>query len=592
MIFCSTRLLFALFSILLVGHSVSANISIPSQTHQSPPATLGSGNYAWLVQPIGSDLSGTATDLSFYYNIVSTSTNKQHNAFVNLFEYTTENAYNQELAGNLQFPNNVKTVGVSASSDSGGVVLFDWDGISGDLDSYTFNPEYWYMLVFGIQSVGGWGTYGTFEARFLGSDQSYLSDDCAQDHYLNDDPGSPGCGSILTANFMLTGVGNTSAPRDVFTITTNISTTTNWSPLATYIISGNVTVESGVTLNIFQDTTIKFDTATSSSLIVDGTVNATGTGAKPVIFTSLKDDTRGDTNNNASSTLPAQGDWAGIKVNSGGVANFSNSLFSYAGAGVNQASVHNNGGDLNLTNSEIVYSSNSGVRNDSGTTTLSSVIFGFNSYGIYKNGGNISIDGDSVIQNSSNFGIYNNTVNSITATNVFWGDHTGPYHSTNTGGSGDVVTDYVIFSPWNTNLHYFLDSNSVNLDDDAIYLTGTTTYTAELSLATTTWNNLGSITIASTTDPATIKIVDIQEVDGEDLFFTANYHRASNPDEIQFNMYFMENISLNKRVNVITHEFGHALGLNHSYIGNIMYQFVTDQTYVGNQDLFDYFDLW
>jgi predicted Zn-dependent protease len=42
------------------------------------------------------------------------------------------------------------------------------------------------------------------------------------------------------------------------------------------------------------------------------------------------------------------------------------------------------------------------------------------------------------------------------------------------------------------------------------------------------------------------------------------------------------------RRQVLIHELGHALGLDHSPYGNIMYKTVSDQTALGTQDNADY----
>jgi parallel beta-helix repeat protein len=53
------------------------------------------------------------------------------------------------------------------------------------------------------------------------------------------------------------------------------------------------------------------------------------------------------------------------------------------------------------------------------------------------------------INDNSGYGI-NNAYSGvlINAENNWWGDSTGPYHSTNPGGLGDSVSDYVDFTPW------------------------------------------------------------------------------------------------------------------------------------------------
>ena len=55
------------------------------------------------------------------------------------------------------------------------------------------------------------------------------------------------------------------------------------------------------------------------------------------------------------------------------------------------------------------------------------------------------------IYNNKDYGI-NNTNNrgwELEATNNWWGDLSGPYHSDNNSfGTGDNVTDYIEFNPW------------------------------------------------------------------------------------------------------------------------------------------------
>ena len=57
------------------------------------------------------------------------------------------------------------------------------------------------------------------------------------------------------------------------------------------------------------------------------------------------------------------------------------------------------------------------------------------------------IDSNNIIDNIG-YGIRNISSITINAENNWWGHTTGPYHSTNPGGLGDTVSDYVDFSPW------------------------------------------------------------------------------------------------------------------------------------------------
>ncbi len=71
-------------------------------------------------------------------------------------------------------------------------------------------------------------------------------------------------------------------------------------------------IDQGATLTLQAGVHFKFSTATSQSVLVDGTLVANGAS-----FTSIHDDTiGGDTNMNAGSTVPAPGDWNGFVFDS------------------------------------------------------------------------------------------------------------------------------------------------------------------------------------------------------------------------------------------------------------------------------------
>jgi len=108
-----------------------------------------------------------------------------------------------------------------------------------------------------------------------------------------------------------------------------ISADSTWSGAA--IIDGSVTVAAGVTLTIAPGTIVKFGDA-NSELVVDGRIEALGTTAEPVVFTSIRDDANGgDTNGDGTATLPAAGDWTHIRIRTGGVALLDHADLRYGG---------------------------------------------------------------------------------------------------------------------------------------------------------------------------------------------------------------------------------------------------------------------
>jgi hypothetical protein len=123
-----------------------------------------------------------------------------------------------------------------------------------------------------------------------------------------------------------------------------------------------------------------------------------------------------------------------------------------------------------------------------GTATVAQNWIGFNtSYGL-----NIELTGNLNSGSSDNcftFNTFRGASNSHTAvpqplTNNWWGSHTGPTHSSNPGGTGDHVSDYVLYAPFLTlpaaACHIFADVPVTGKEwmepwIDAFYYTGVTT---------------------------------------------------------------------------------------------------------------------
>lgn len=121
---------------------------------------------------------------------------------------------------------------------------------------------------------------------------------------------------VMMVVLILTMTGGIIQPVDVRADETHCGTigTQTWSAASSvHMVTCDITVPTGVTLTIEAGAIIKFNPGTQ--ITVDGKLVAQGTLAKPIYFTSYRDDTiGGDTDGVASAG--AVGDWGNIQFNS------------------------------------------------------------------------------------------------------------------------------------------------------------------------------------------------------------------------------------------------------------------------------------
>ena len=105
-------------------------------------------------------------------------------------------------------------------------------------------------------------------------------------------------------------------------------------------IAGYATVDvpGGVTLTVEPGAVIKSSTgggpvcgSYECSISVEGTLDAVGTEAEPITFTSINDNAIGGT---TGSGTPARGEWAGIEVGGSGALDIANASISYASTAI------------------------------------------------------------------------------------------------------------------------------------------------------------------------------------------------------------------------------------------------------------------
>jgi len=275
-----------------------------------------------------------------------------------------------------------------------------------------------------------------------------------------------------------------------------ISSDTTWNAAGSpYYISGYTWVSKGATLTIEPGTVVRFRKSDYwQELDVEGTLNCDG-----ATFT-----TSCDIENHDQSQV-YESDWWGIYIYDEGVCTITDTLIEYAsvcvyrdwgtgnltvsgctmrkcysGVGLDQAS------GICLIEDNIITDCDEAIwcyDQTSSTQFTGNTISGFQGYGwagIYLSNSSLIISsndisgffrgiyctsnssadialnsfGSNSIEGNYSYGLYSNGgLGTINAENNWWGDASGPYHTTlNPSGSGDAVSDYVDFDPWLTSM--------------------------------------------------------------------------------------------------------------------------------------------
>ena len=137
---------------------------------------------------------------------------------------------------------------------------------------------------------------------------------------------------------------------------------------------------------------------------------------------------------------------------------------------------------------------------------------------------------------------------------------------------------------------HFLGCDSV--DSGEIRYGGSTQWGDAKNHGVSVWDALGSVNVAPDVWN-TIEDLTWSDVHRADVTWAGQFTCYSgSADTIKLNEHYMTVYSTNQRRNVASHELGHALGLDHSYSGQLMYQYVSTVTYPQSHDIADYRSLW
>jgi phage baseplate assembly protein gpV len=188
-----------------------------------------------------------------------------------------------------------------------------------------------------------------------------------------------------------------------------ISTPTTWLSGKVYVVTGNVTVTS--TLTIEPGAIIKINGA-RISVNSSGKILANGTSENRIVFTSIFDDSYcGDTNGDGAATTPNKGDWTSIYLNGGTGNTFKYCDFLYAGK--------NDGGYNNC-----IYISVAGPSFEFDNCTFAHTLSSGNSTAFVFHGG--SYMEDNTVSKFTNNAFYDNdrplfinTYYNLSTTNIF-----------------------------------------------------------------------------------------------------------------------------------------------------------------------------
>jgi hypothetical protein len=201
------------------------------------------------------------------------------------------------------------------------------------------------------------------------------------------------------------------------TIGANTTWTVAGSP---YIVSYGLIVAEGATLTIEPGVVVKVN-GTFTTIIIRGSLNAIGTGANRIIFTSIQDDSVGGDSGNDGATSGAPGQWWYLGVNGSAVLKYVDVRYGGYGSANHAygAFLSGNGGAnavVDIDYSRFLFNQRSGLYAATGSsTTIAHSEFTQNGNGIsVQHGATIQIGANSKLSSNSDTGLWMNYLSTYT----------------------------------------------------------------------------------------------------------------------------------------------------------------------------------
>lgn len=207
--------------------------------------------------------------------------------------------------------------------------------------------------------------------------------------------------AIFLGGFFLVGPR---AEADIRNVTSSITANTTWTADHTYLVQNSPAVNSGVTLTIASGTIVKFS---SSTLQINGTLNASGDPGSLSYFTSANDNSVGSTTPSSTGN-PAPGDWYALVVTAGGSSTLGNAVVRYGGSNSSYyTNISVGGGTATFSNVISASSSHTGYTVSGGNANITSSTMSNNAtYGISASGSANLTLASSTFNNNSNYAGY------------------------------------------------------------------------------------------------------------------------------------------------------------------------------------------